>query len=52
VQSAQLAQDYKQDLLKLLWHLEDAIARCPKFGDVEQQWHSNRTFQILSRMNK
>lgn len=51
-QSVQNAQGRKHDLLKLLWHLEETIAACPNFGDVEQQWHRNRTFDTLSRKIK
>jgi hypothetical protein len=51
-QSTLIAQGYKHDLLKLLWHLQDSIANCPDFGEAEQQWHRNRTFNTLSRKTR
>lgn len=28
----------KQDLYRLKWILEDALNRCPNFGDMERSW--------------
>jgi hypothetical protein len=47
-----VACGYKQDLLQLLWYIEDAVDRCPDFGDIEREWHHERTLALLKRQNE
>lgn len=28
----------KQELYRIKWHIDDAIKRCPNFGEEEQDW--------------
>lgn len=41
--------EYKHDLLRLKWYIEDALDRCPEFGDIEQKWAQERTLQLLKK---
>ncbi len=43
---------YKKDLLELLWYIEDTLENCSSFGDVEREWHQERTLQLLKRKNR
>jgi hypothetical protein len=40
---------YKEDLVKLKWYIEDQIAKCPNFGQIEDEWYKERTLQLLKR---
>ncbi len=33
-----IALGAKQDLYRLKWIVEDALKRCPDFGDTEKEW--------------
>lgn len=41
--------EYKHKLLELKWYIEDAIERCPSFGDIEDEWQKERTLQLLKK---
>jgi len=41
--------EYKHDLLELKWYIEDALDRCPSFGDVEEEWQKQRVLQLLKK---
>lgn len=47
-----IAWGAKQDLYRLKWILEDAIKRCPNFGQTEEEWlreeEKKKVIRILS----
>lgn len=47
-----VACGYKKDLLQLLWYIEDAVGRCPDFGEIEKEWHQQRTLDLLKRKHE
>jgi hypothetical protein len=42
----------KQDLYRLKWILEDALARCPTFGPEEEWLHEQEQKKIIKILSK
>lgn len=40
--------NYKHDLLKLLWFLEDTVKKCNTYVG-EEKWYQSRTMELLKR---
>lgn len=40
--------NFKHDLLKLLWFLEDTIKKCDTYS-MEDKWYQERTMELLKR---
>lgn len=41
--------EYKHKLLELKWYIDDALDQCPSFGVIEDEWHKQRTLQLLKK---
>lgn len=40
---------YKHELLELKWYIDDALDRCPNFGEIEEEWQKQRLLQLLKK---
>ena len=47
-ESEHVTCNYKHDLLKLLWFLEDTIKKCSTYS-TESKWYQERTMELLKR---
>ena len=41
------ASDYKKDLVMIQFMLNRLIKKCPNFGEIEEEWEREMTFEIL-----
>ena len=41
--------EYKHELLRIYWHIEESLKNCPDFGEIEKSWHHQHMLEFMAK---